>query len=76
MSGSGVRDAGTIASKVASLTVGGSVLGTFGGTDHFGVVAEWIGAFKVGGAALPVFAGTDNDDFPVGSTGDLTVNEV
>ena len=76
MSGAGVRDSGSIVSKVVSLTVGGSVLGTFGGTDHFGVVAESVGSVRVGGTALPVFAGTDNDDFPVGPTGDFAVNEV
>jgi hypothetical protein len=76
MTGAGVRDSGSIVSKIVRLTVGGSVLGTFGGADHFGVVAEWIGAVKVGGATLPVFAGTDNDDFAVGPTGDFAVNEI
>jgi hypothetical protein len=76
MSGTGVRDAGTITSKIAGLTVGGSALGTFGGTDHFGVVAEWITSFKVGGTTIPVFAGTNNDNFAVGPTGDFSVKEV
>jgi hypothetical protein len=74
--GAGVKDDPLAFSKIASLTIGGQVLGTLGGTDHFGVVAEVVGAVRVAGTLIPTVAGESNDDIPVGITGDVRVNEV
>ena len=76
MSGMGIKDDSLVFSKIGSLTIGGQVLGTIGGIDHFGFVAEIIGAVKVGGTPLSLSAGKSNDDFLVGITGDLKVNEI
>src|SRR5262249_29691987 len=76
ISGTGTTDSPTIISKIASITINGQVLGTVGGTDHYGFVAELIGAFSVGGTAFPLHAGPDNDVCDVGATGDVTVREV
>ncbi|MEA3209164.1 MAG: hypothetical protein QOE70_2221 [Chthoniobacter sp.] len=64
--------------KVASITIKGMVLGTAGGTDHFGFVAEEIGSFSVGGTKFPLTAGKSNDlaGLPVGATFDGRVREV
>src|SRR5262249_57767464 len=76
----GSIDAGNpaIIAKIASVTIGGQVLGTVGGSDHFGFVAQQIGLFKVNGITLPLHAGPDNDltELALGSTGDVTLREV
>ncbi len=67
-----------IVSKIASILIKGTALGTVGGTDHFGFVAQQIGSFKIGATAFPLTAGAANDNagLPVGITGDLRVREV
>jgi hypothetical protein len=76
MTGVGIKDDSLVVSKIARLTVGGQVLGTIGGADHYGIVAEVIGPVTVGGTLIPTTPGPSNDDFFVGITGDFAVNEV
>jgi hypothetical protein len=66
----------SIFAKIASLTIKGYALGSFGGTDRFGVVAEDIGKIKVGGATYTLAAGTDTTGLLLGPTGDFRVREV
>ena len=71
-----------IVSKIASILIKGTVLGTVGGVDHFGFLAQQIGSFKIGVTAFPLTPGPANDlaGLPVGVTGvtlgDLRVREV
>ena len=76
MSGIGIKDDPSISSKIGNVAIGGQVIGTVGGTDHFGIVAEIVGAVKVNGSSLPLTAGKSNDDVAIGITGDFEVNEV
>jgi hypothetical protein len=74
----GAGSAGIIA-KIASITIGGQVVGTPNSTsnsDHFGFVAEQINAVKIGGNTIALKAGPTNDNFDVGETNDMTVHEV
>ena len=72
--GAGIKDT-AVTSRIASITIGGGVLGTTDGipnVKHFGIVAEEIAAFKSNGTALPLKSGANNDtfalfrDYPVG----------
>jgi hypothetical protein len=65
-----------ILAKIASITIGGQILGTTGGTDHFGFVAEQIGSFKVGVVAIPLTPGAHNENRTLGVTGDVTIHEI
>lgn len=76
MSGAGIRDDATVSSSIGSVTIAGEILGTFGGTDHFGFVAERIGSVRVGGIALQLLVGKGNDDIVVGITGDFDAREL
>ena len=76
MSGASVKSDKLVASKIASLTIGGQALGTFAGGDAFGVVAQLVGAVRVGGTSLVLAQGPENDNFFVGITGDFKVNEI
>ena len=71
-----VKNDSLVFSRIASLTIGGQVMGTIGFTDHFGIVAENIGAVRIGGTLLGLAIGKSNDDLPVGITLDLRVNEI
>jgi hypothetical protein len=65
----------TILSKIASITIGGQVIGTpnsVSTTDHFGFVAEAIGPVKIGGYAFSVASSTSPQ--PVGETGDVDIH--
>jgi hypothetical protein len=76
LSGAGVTDDPGLSSRIAGVTIGGQVLGTAGGADHFGIVAEEVTAVSVGGVALALSAGPHNDDLAVGPTGDVAVREL
>jgi hypothetical protein len=67
-----------IVARIASVTIDGQVLGTVGGSDHFGFVSQQVGSFRVNGISLPLHPGLGNDltGLPVGPTGDVTVREV
>lgn len=43
-----------ISAKIASITIGGQVIGSAVGGEHFGFAAEQIGSFKAGGAIIPL----------------------
>jgi hypothetical protein len=69
-----------IFSKIASITIGGSVVGTDSVVDHFAFVSQEIGSFKVAGTVIPLNPGKQNDseiavalDFGAGS--DVLLNE-
>jgi hypothetical protein len=65
-----------VRSRIASVTIGGQVLGTMAADDHFGIVAEEVGAVKIGGTALILTVGPGNDDLPASLAGDFRVNEI
>ena len=51
-------------SKIASITIGGQVLGVLGDPSKtFGFGAGFIGSFKVGGTAIPLIPGPHKDKF-------------
>ena len=60
----GVKDVATVFSKITSIVIGGQVIGSTTGGDHFGFVAENIGSLKVKGGTttFPLVAGNSNDD--------------
>jgi hypothetical protein len=72
----GIKDDPLAFSKVASWKVGGQVIGSVGGTDHFGVVPEGVGAVIVGGTLIPTTPGRGNDDITLGITADFSVREI
>ena len=64
-----------IVAKIASITIGGQLLGTVGGApDSFGILAEQIGKLTIGKIKQPLTAG--KDDFLLGFTGDVRVREL
>jgi hypothetical protein len=68
----------TRSSKIASITVGGQVLGTPDSVDpfdHYAFESESIGSLKIGGTSIQLKAGRHNDDLYVGTTGDLRLLE-
>jgi hypothetical protein len=75
-SGPGVNDNSGVLSKIASVTIGGQVVGTAAAGDHFGIVAESVGAVTVGGTRLLLHPGPHNDDLSIGITGDFAVREI
>jgi hypothetical protein len=73
-----VGEAPGIDSRIASILIKGTALGTTGGGDHFGFVAQHIGSLKIGSIRLPLTAGSGSDlaGLALGSTGDLRVVEI
>jgi hypothetical protein len=76
MVGLNIKDQAQVFSKIASLAIGGQVIGIFGGTDCFGVVAENVGVVKIGGTLVTLSPGNGNDDVVAGITGDFRINEL
>ncbi len=71
------HDNSKITSSIASITIGGQVLGPSGGlVVETGFSAEWIKSFSVGGTKLTLKSGAHNDDFNIGASGDVTFEEV
>ena len=66
---------GTLISKIASITIGGSISGGAAPTKHYGFVAQQIGSLKIGGIAIPLNAGANNDIRDIAITGDFTIRE-
>lgn len=65
----GGRDTATAISRIASIIIGGRVLGdtSVSGIRH-GLGAQFVGSMKVGGTtAVPLFAGAGSDLFPGGA---------
>jgi hypothetical protein len=67
----------SIVSKIASIRVAGTALGTVGGADSFTFAAGQIGSFKIGATTVPLAPGPSNDITPwsLGPTFDLTLRE-
>lgn len=65
-----------VVSKIASITINGSVKGTADGGDHFGFVAQQIGSLKIGGVSYALNAGKSNDLINLGPTGDVKLREL
>ena len=59
----------SILARIASISIGGRISGSPGGTDHFGFVAQQIGRFVIGGTPLTLTASYD-----LGPTGDVTIH--
>lgn len=72
----GGTDTAGVISKIASILIKGTALGTVGGVDHFGFVAQQIGSFKVGTTTVALTTGTNNDIHEIGATADVTIREV
>jgi len=62
-------------SKIASITIGGAILGTRTTGDHFGFSAAQIGAFKYGPVVAHLTTGTDAPLALSPFTGDVTLRE-
>lgn len=68
-------------SGIASVTIGGQVVGTELGGDHFGIVAESVGVLSIGANVIPLLAGMHNDNILLtplidGFFGDLRLREI
>src|SRR5262249_20258637 len=75
ISGPGTTDNPNILSKIASVSIGGVVVGTAAPGDHFGFEAQQIGPFRVGGVLVPLTAGPDVVELSP-TTGDVTIREL
>ncbi len=68
-----------IVSKIASIVIGGQIVGTPTGvnaTDHYGFVAQQIGSFKAKGFSAKLTAGLDSPIELSPTTGDVTIREI
>ena len=64
-----------ILAKIASITIGGQVVGS--ATGHFGFVAQQIGSFKAAGFTAKLTAGTDAPiQLAVAQGGNVTIHEI
>ncbi len=80
-SGPMTKDVAGVFSRINSVTIGGQVIGTELGGDHFGIVAESVGSLSVGANLIPLLAGKHNDNILLaplidGFFGDLRLNEI
>ena len=76
MSGGSVKNDAAATSKIGAITIGGQLLGTPGGTDHFGFVSQQFGSLSIGGSTFSLVSGIGNDLFDVGITGDFSFREI
>jgi hypothetical protein len=60
--------------KIASISIGGVISGTVGGTDHFGFVAHKIASFSIGGIKIPLPISPSTHD--LGATGDVSIHQI
>jgi hypothetical protein len=65
-----VKDDGAVLSKIASVVIGGQVLGQPGTANTFGFGAEQIGSFKYNGITVALHSGAHNDKFAPAAVGD------
>ena len=75
-SGDTIIAGSTLASRIASITIGGYVRGTAGGTDHYGFVAQSIGSVTIAGSVIPLSTAAHTDNRLLGPTGDFRIHEV
>jgi hypothetical protein len=73
----------TLVSQIASIRIGGQILGSLGGSpatdsDHFGFVATKIGGLRVAGVALRLSSITVPDSLTLsqGTGGDVSLREI
>ena len=69
-------DPTTILPSLGCLEIGGRILGTSDSADSFGIVAGRIGQLIIAGKNRPLTPGAGNDDFTLGSPGDLRFREI
>ncbi len=62
-------------SRIASITIGGQVLGTLAGGDNFAFAAQKLGRISIGGRLLPLTAGLDDYTISVATGSDVRVIE-
>ena len=62
--------------SIGHLEIGGRILGTADGADAFGIVASRIGELIVEGRNRPLAPGAGNDNFALGTPGDIRLREV
>ena len=66
-----------IVSKIASITIGGTVTGTGAAGDHFGFVAQRLSAVKIGPTTFAMQDAVGQQVFEIGGVnGDVTIREV
>lgn len=69
--------ASPIRSKIASVTIGGYIVGTSFASDSFAFQAHEIGAVKIGGTVIPMNGPlAPADDYLIGVTHDFHIREV
>jgi hypothetical protein len=76
--GAGYSDRASIVSKIASVVIGGQVLGSSDLGDNFGFVARSIGSLKVSGINLQIRTGTNPASFTLSpsTTFDVKLKEL
>jgi len=65
---------GASIASIKSITIGGQVTGTDGGSDRFGFVSQTIGAMKIARVKIALTAAQDAKD--LGATGDVRLLEI
>ena len=65
----------TLVNRIVSVQITGVVIGTEGGSDHFGFVAQEIGSFKSLGFTAALTAGANLFELSL-TTGDVNIREV
>lgn len=72
-----VGSAPTIIASIASITIKGSLIGTFGGTDGYAFTAEEVKAVTIAGKKVLLNEGPSNDDLiPSGVAPDIRIREL
>jgi hypothetical protein len=66
---------GTAISKIASISIGGSISGGEALSKHYGFVAQQIGSLKIGGVTIPLNPGAKNDIRDLAISDDFTIRE-
>ena len=69
-------DADGILSRIASILIRGTVVGSGAAGDHFGFTAQQIGSFKAGGIKAVLNSSTNLPLELSLATGDVTLREV
>jgi len=68
---------GSIFNRIASIVIGGTVVGTAGGGDHFGFSSVQIGSFKSLGFTASLDSATADEVIPLSPiTADVTLREI
>lgn len=62
--------------RIASIVIGGNVVGTSTVGDSFAIEAEQIGKLSIGGSVIPLTLGKSNDSLLLGRYADLRIAEI